>query len=82
VLNTGQRSPTVSPSALTPRQTACVRELVRDGATDREIAFRLGITRNGVAFHILHACQNAGVSGRTALALWAERSGLFQSNDK
>jgi len=53
-----------------------IRELVRAGGTNAEIAAALDMPPTSVAWHIRGACSTAGVEGRVALALWAIRDGL------
>ena len=65
------------PTTLTPRETDVVRELL-SAAGNKEIAFRLGITEGTVKCYFVHLANKLNVSNRVGIALWAERSGLFQ----
>ena len=55
---------------LTPTQVRVLRELATDGATDREIAERLGMAPNTVSTHIANLMLRVGVHNRTALVIW------------
>ncbi len=58
------------PDVLTPRQWE-VLALIREGLTDREIALRLGISLDGVKFHVSEILGKLGVSNRNEAARWA-----------
>ncbi|MBX5465324.1 MAG: AAA family ATPase [Clostridia bacterium] len=63
------------PSGLTARE-AEVAALVAEGLTDRQIAARLAISPRTVDRHLRNIFQKLDLPNRTALALWATRSGL------
>ena len=68
--------------ALTEGQRRVVRELARDGASNREIAARLFVTERTVKWHLANASHTAGVQSRTALALWWIRHGQHQETPR
>lgn len=57
------------PDVLTPRQWE-VLALVREGLTNEEIALRLGISGDGVKFHVSEILGKLGVSSRNEAARW------------
>jgi DNA-binding NarL/FixJ family response regulator len=61
--------------ALTEREHE-VLALVAAGATNREIAERLGITTKTVKTHLTQIFRHIGVADRLEAALWARRHGL------
>jgi DNA-binding NarL/FixJ family response regulator len=63
---------------LTPRQTDIVRELL-SAAPNKEIAFRLGLTEGTVKCYLNALGNKLNIPNRVGIALWAERSGLFQN---
>ena len=70
------------PLHLSPRDRDLMRELVRgDGGDDnRLIAFRLGITEGSIKVYLTRLMAKTNLRTRTALALYAERCGLFKGN--
>jgi len=60
------------PDVLTPRQWE-VLALIREGLTDREIAQRLGISLDGVKFHVSEILGKLGVTSRNEAARWSEQ---------
>lgn len=54
---------------LTPAQAAVIRELACDGATNAEIADRLGVTRWTVKTHVRAVMTRADIHDRAALAV-------------
>ena len=62
-------------SELTERETDVLRELT-DGASNQEIARRLGITVRTVKMHITCMMQKTGFRSRLELALQAQASGI------
>jgi len=67
--------PGVAMIRLTPRELQVVH-LVVEGATNAQIAVTLGITVRTVQHHVYNAMSKTGTSSRTALAVFALRSGL------
>jgi DNA-binding NarL/FixJ family response regulator len=59
---------------LTPRETTLLRELCRDGAGNKEIAYRIGITESSVKVYLFHLCRKLSIAGRGALIIWAFRN--------
>ena len=57
------------PDVLTPRQWQ-VLELLRLGLTNEQIALRLGISLDGVKFHVSEILGKLGVSSRNEAAAW------------
>jgi DNA-binding NarL/FixJ family response regulator len=57
---------------LTPREQE-VLELLRLGLTNREIAQRLGISTDGVKYHVSSILGKLGVRNRYEAAVWPER---------
>jgi DNA-binding NarL/FixJ family response regulator len=69
-----QAVPTQSVCALTPRELE-VLQLVSEGLTNKEIAYRLGLSARTIQFHLNAIFQKAGVSSRTEAAAWALKQG-------
>ncbi len=61
------RPPT--PGLLTPRETQ-VLALIREGLSNREIAEALGISLQGVKYHVTEILGKLGVSSREEAAAW------------
>lgn len=59
---------------LTPRQYEVARELACDGANNKEIAERLGISAETVRTHMAAIRDVTGIRDRTALAVALIRS--------
>ena len=57
------------PDVLTPRQWQ-VLELLREGLTNEQIAARLGISVDGVKFHVSEILGKLGVTSRNEAARW------------
>jgi DNA-binding CsgD family transcriptional regulator len=57
------------PDILTPREWQ-VLDLIREGLTNEQIARRLGISENGVKYHVLEILSKLGVSSRYEAAAW------------
>jgi len=54
---------------LTPRQWQVLR-LIREGMSNEQIALRLGISTDGVKFHVSEILGKLGVSNRNEAARW------------
>lgn len=59
---------------ITPTQQAILGELARDGATDKVIAERLGMSPKTVKTHLTTIRAKSGLRTRTALAVWWVRT--------
>ncbi len=57
------------PDVLTPRQWE-VLALLREGLSNEQIALRLGISVDGVKFHVSEILSELGVSSRNEAARW------------
>ena len=57
------------PDILTPRQWQVLR-LIREGMSNEQIALRLGISTDGVKFHVSEILGKLGVSNRNEAARW------------
>ncbi|MEM8924431.1 MAG: LuxR C-terminal-related transcriptional regulator [Actinomycetota bacterium] len=66
------------PLPLTEREIHVVR-LLAQGASNPEIAARLGIGRRTVATHVEHILCRLDVANRTEVAVWACRQGIVTS---
>lgn len=62
-------------SALTPREVDVLR-LLAGGATNKEIAGKLGVSDRTVQHHTIHIYEKLGVSTRAGASLVAARAGL------
>ena len=62
-------------ASLTRREEEVLRELSRDGATNKDIARRLGIREGTVAAHIAEAMRRTGAATRTELVILLIRAG-------
>jgi DNA-binding CsgD family transcriptional regulator len=65
----GRRGRPPHPDILTPAEWR-VLEHVREGQTNAEIAVRLGITPDGVKFHVSNMLAKLNLPDRAALAAW------------
>ncbi len=74
----GHRFDDVPASALTSRQRE-VAVLIAEGATNREIAERLGLQRHVVSDHVARILWRLGATDRFQVAVWAAREGLYRS---
>jgi DNA-binding NarL/FixJ family response regulator len=61
------RTPLVPAAALSPRERQ-VAVLVRDGLTNKAIAYRLGLRRSTVTTHLRHVYQKLRINSRVLLA--------------
>jgi DNA-binding CsgD family transcriptional regulator len=57
------------PDVLTPRQWE-VLALLREGLSNEQIALRLGISVDGVKFHVSEILSKLGVTSRNEAAAW------------
>jgi DNA-binding CsgD family transcriptional regulator len=57
------------PDVLTPRQWE-VLALLREGLSNEQIALRLGISLDGVKFHVSEILSKLGVTSRNEAAQW------------
>ncbi|RKI22395.1 DNA-binding response regulator, partial [Corallococcus sp. AB004] len=62
-------------SALTPREVDVLR-LLAGGATNKEIAEKLGVSDRTVQHHTIHIYEKLGVSTRAGASLVAARTGI------
>src|SRR6476660_3800186 len=62
------------PEVLTPREQQVLAGL-QDGFTNAEIAVRLGISPDGVKYHVSEILSKLGVSSRQDAVAWAHSSG-------
>ncbi len=67
----GRRGRPRHPDILTPREWE-VLALLREGLSNPEIADRLGISRDGVKFHVSEILTKLGVESREEAAAWRE----------
>jgi DNA-binding CsgD family transcriptional regulator len=61
------------PDLLTPRESE-VLTLLRQGLSNQEIAYRLGISRDGVKYHVSQILSKLGVESREEAAVWTAPS--------
>ncbi len=66
-----QRGRPRHPDVLTPRQWE-VLALLRQGLSNEQIALRLGISLDGVKFHVSEILGKLGVTSRNEAARWHE----------
>jgi DNA-binding NarL/FixJ family response regulator len=69
------RAPRPAADSLTARERE-VLTLIADGATNRQIARRLGVTERTARTHVSNILGKLGLTSRTQAALWAVREGL------
>jgi DNA-binding NarL/FixJ family response regulator len=74
-LTAALRAPRSAADELTPRERDVV-VLIADGATNRQIASRLGVTERTARTHVSHILTKLGLASRTQAALWAVHHGL------
>jgi predicted ATPase/DNA-binding CsgD family transcriptional regulator len=70
----------VSRSRLTTRELGIVR-LVAKGLTDQQVGNQLELSRHTVGNHMRSIFAKANVTSRTALVMWAVRSGIISTSD-
>jgi len=73
----GHQFDDVPVSALTNCQRKVVL-LIAEGATNQEIAERLGLQRHAVSDHVAQILWRLGATERFEVALWAVRQGLYR----
>lgn len=64
-------------AGLSPREGEILREIVQ-GASNKEIARRLGIAETTVKIHVQHILRKLGLSSRVQVAVWASERGIGQ----
>ncbi|MEX2158317.1 MAG: LuxR C-terminal-related transcriptional regulator [Dehalococcoidia bacterium] len=69
----GKRGRPPYPDILTPREWEVLGH-IRDGLTNEEIAARLGISIDGVKFHVAEILSKLGVSNRHEAAAWQPKA--------
>ncbi|MCV2489550.1 LuxR C-terminal-related transcriptional regulator [Geodermatophilus sp. YIM 151500] len=72
----GRNLPEHRPAGLSDREEEVLRLLAR-GATNQQVARRLGISVKTVGRHVEHVYAKTGVSSRAAAALFAAENGLL-----
>ncbi len=74
-LRAALRAPKTATENLTPRERDVVI-LIADGATNRQIATRLGVTERTAQTHVSNILTKLGLASRTQAAMWAVQHGL------
>jgi DNA-binding NarL/FixJ family response regulator len=69
-----------TPAPISGRELDVVR-LVARGFSNEEVAARLGLSRKTVEAYLTSIYERIGISGRTELAVWAEREGWLDASD-
>ena len=64
-------------AGLSPREGEILREIVQ-GASNKEIARRLGIAETTVKIHVQHILRKLGLNSRVQVAVWASERGIGQ----
>lgn len=77
-LTASLRAPKSAAEELTPREREVV-VLVADGATNRQIASRLGVTERTARTHVSNILTKLGLATRTQAAMWAVHHDLVPS---
>ncbi|MDL5034217.1 response regulator [Pelomonas sp. APW6] len=62
-------------AGLSPREGEILREIVQ-GASNKEIARRLGIAETTVKIHVQHILRKLGLNSRVQVAVWASERGI------
>lgn len=68
-------------AGLSPREGEILREIVQ-GASNKEIARRLGIAETTVKIHVQHILRKLGLSSRVLVAVWASERGIGLAQKK
>ncbi len=68
-------------AGLSPREGEILREIVQ-GASNKEIARRLGIAETTVKIHVQHILRKLGLSSRVQVAVWASERGIGLAQKK
>ena len=74
-LRAALRAPKAAAENLTPRERD-VMLLIADGATNRQIATRLGVSERTAQTHVSNILTKLGLASRTQAAMWAVKHGL------
>lgn len=77
-LTAALRAPRSAPDQLTPRERDVIL-LIADGATNRQIAARLGVTERTARTHVSNILTKLGLASRTQAAMWAVHHGLTEA---
>lgn len=77
-LTAALRTPTTAADELTPRERDVII-LIADGATNRQIASRLGVTERTARTHVSNILTKLGLASRTQAAMWAVHHGLVSA---
>ena len=72
------RAPKSAADELTPRERDVII-LIADGATNRQIASRLGVTERTARTHVSNILTKLGLASRTQAAMWAVHHGLVSA---
>jgi DNA-binding NarL/FixJ family response regulator len=76
-LTAALRAPRSAADALTRRELDVVL-LIAEGATNRQIATRLGVTERTARTHVSNILTKLGLASRTQAAMWAVHHGVVQ----
>jgi DNA-binding NarL/FixJ family response regulator len=74
-LTAALRAPKSADVELTPRERDVI-VLIAEGATNRQIASRLGVTERTARTHVSNILTKLGLASRTQAAMWAVHHGL------
>lgn len=66
--------PKLASGALTERQKMVLTDLARWGDPDKTMAYRLGMSRKTVIWHLSEARRKLGIGNRMQLADWAREN--------
>ncbi|HEX6054594.1 MAG TPA: response regulator transcription factor [Intrasporangium sp.] len=77
-LTAALRTPRSAADELTPRERDVII-LIAEGATNRQIANRLGVTERTARTHVSNILTKLGLASRTQAALWAVHHGLVSA---